>query len=164
MSRQFALTNQLFSFKVPISERKVIVHQASRATISRTSTYSTSLLGLLTDFHRQKYSGLSTSSSKHVVGSDSSSIYEDCVCDASCSHTDLVELGGLLLQRLLLQTLACLVRSIQCPSVCHHCLAKHLEKQREETMAPQKLIFEHSSLLPWPTQSLLSTDSCGDCH
>ena len=164
MSRQFALTtSQPLSSKIPISER-----QSDRPSSSQSDHVSYKYVldfysGLLTDFHRQRFSGLSTLSDEHAAGSDSASIYEDCVCDASCSHTHLVELGGLLLQRLNSPDtrLPFLCEAFDAPAYGHHCLAKYLERQREETMGPQKLVFEHPSLLPWPSRSLPSTDSCG---
>ena len=38
-----------------------------------------------------------------------------------------------------------LCEAFDAPAYGHHCLAKYLERQREETMGPQKLVFEYPS-------------------
>ncbi|KAL4061743.1 hypothetical protein J3A83DRAFT_3835056 [Scleroderma citrinum] len=111
----------------------------------------------------RRYSELSVPTSEDTASNDSTSIYEDCVCDAACSHPDASELEDRWLPQRLRprDSLSSLLYEAGSGAVeldgleyGYYCLTKYLDKQREAMKAPQKLVFEHPSLLPWPSRNL----------
>ena len=116
----------------------------------------------LLTLREQRYSELSTPTSEDAANCDSSSIYEDCVCGARCSYADVVPPEhGRLIQRLNSPDyrLTFLYEEFDGPAYGQYCLAKYLDKQRAEMMGPQKLVFEHPSLLPWPSRTHPPTET-----
>ncbi|KAF9221754.1 hypothetical protein BS17DRAFT_242194 [Gyrodon lividus] len=110
----------------------------------------------------RRYGDPYAKSSESSFDADSQSIYEDCLSDYPGLQADLQALAyrGYIEERRIEDSRKSEFFETEFGATKfdrrgygHYCLSKCIDKQREDSRTPKKLVFEHPAHLPWPSRA-----------